>query len=396
MPTILLPRADGTTVRHDVPEPVTWPCHADAPLRTPVHAAARVVGDPLGADGAPDWEATLASRRRLWRHGLGVVEATRAAQRGDGLDAVHLPELVRLGVDAARDHPGARLLAGCGTDAIANAGRTTVADVIDAYVAQAEAFEALGAGLLLLESAELADCARSPDQVALVYDRVLSQVRAPVAVQWPAAALAVHAAIRAGHAGPQAGPDEGAAVFAEVLARNASRVAAVALPAWEPAHEAALRGRLPPAMSVLRTDEPGFARTLVESAGNAGSVGSVDGRDGALLAVLDAVAPAAGAALAAMERGDAAAGRAILAPLEPLARLLFEPPTHAAGAGLAFVAWLDGRQRHFTMPGGRQSARGLLHLVALFRLATDAGVVRDPALACERMRALLAVHGLAG
>ena len=53
-------------------------------------AAAHVVADPLAPNGpgAPrlDWEATLAFRRHLWSHGLGVADAMDTAQRGMGLD----------------------------------------------------------------------------------------------------------------------------------------------------------------------------------------------------------------------------------------------------------------------------------------------------------------------
>lgn len=56
-----------------------------------VFSAAHVVADP-GADISPDdpaavdWDATLAFRRHLWSHGLGVAEAMDTAQRGMGLD----------------------------------------------------------------------------------------------------------------------------------------------------------------------------------------------------------------------------------------------------------------------------------------------------------------------
>ena len=48
------------------------------------------------------------------------------------------------------------------------------------------------------------------------------------------------------------------------------------------------------------------------------------------------------------------------------------------------------------MIGGQQSARGLLHLANLLRLADQAGLIVDPELACQRMRSVLAVHGLDG
>ena len=63
---------------------------AEPPRSRVAFAAAHVVADPLAyAPGGPavlDWEATLAFRRHLWAHGLGVAEAMDTAQRGMGLD----------------------------------------------------------------------------------------------------------------------------------------------------------------------------------------------------------------------------------------------------------------------------------------------------------------------
>jgi hypothetical protein len=53
-----------------------------------------------------------------------------------------------------------------------------------------------------------------------------------------------------------------------------------------------------------------------------------------------------------------------------------------------------GLQDHFIMVGGQQSARSLVHLAELFRLADRAGLLRDPELAHCRMRRMLALHGI--
>ena len=60
-----------------------------------------------------------------------------------------------------------------------------------------------------------------------------------------------------------------------------------------------------------------------------------------------------------------------------------------------FLAWLNGLQDHFLMIGGQESARSLIHLAELFRLADKARVLHDPELAAARMTRLLATHGLA-
>ena len=47
------------------------------------------------------------------------------------------------------------------------------------------------------------------------------------------------------------------------------------------------------------------------------------------------------------------------------------------------------------MVGGQQSARSLVHLAELFRLADKARLLRDPDMAVARMRRVLAVQGVA-
>ena len=74
----------------------------------------------------------------------------------------------------------------------------------------------------------------------------------------------------------------------------------------------------------------------------------------------------------------------------PVSRLLFEPPTSRYKAGIAFLAWLNGLQPHFAMPGAFQRQRPASHLIAVFELAAEAGVFRDPDLAAARMTAFLA------
>jgi hypothetical protein len=124
--------------------------------------------------------------------------------------------------------------------------------------------------------------------------------------------------------------------------------------------------------------------------------GDASGYSDALLGIFDPIAPAAAAALAALAGGDRAGFERILGPTVPLSRHVFRAPTRFYKTGVVFLAWLNGRQKHFVMVGGQQSARNLLHLVELFVLADQASLLSDPALACARMRTLLAMHGLDG
>ena len=120
----------------------------------------------------------------------------------------------------------------------------------------------------------------------------------------------------------------------------------------------------------------------------------VHGKSDALLGIFDAIAPAASAALGELARGNIEKFHAILGPTVPLSRHIFAAPTRFYKTGVVFMAWLNGHQSHFTMVGGQQGARSLLHFAELFRLADGAGLLNDPERACRRMLTLLALHGV--
>ena len=122
--------------------------------------------------------------------------------------------------------------------------------------------------------------------------------------------------------------------------------------------------------------------------------GDAEAYSDALLGIFDAIAPAASAALSALAKGERASFHEILAPTVPLSRHIFGAPTRHYKTGVVCMSWLNGHQDHFVMVGGQQSARSILHLAELFRLADAAGLLLDPELACARMRHLLGVNGI--
>src|SRR2546425_2800782 len=122
--------------------------------------------------------------------------------------------------------------------------------------------------------------------------------------------------------------------------------------------------------------------------------GEEEGYPAALLGIFDAIARAASAGLARLAAGDVQGFHGILEPTVQLSRHIFKSPTRFYKTGVVFLAWLNGLQDHFVMIGGQESARSLLHLAELFRLADQARVLHDPDLAAARMGKLLAVHGL--
>jgi len=174
-------------------------------------------------------------------------------------------------------------------------------------------------------------------------------------------------------------------VCARVIAAHARHVDGIKISLLDDAKEIALRERLPAGVRMYTGDDFNFAALIG---------GDARGHSDALLGIFDAIAPAASAALSALAQGDRAAFDRILAPTVPLSRHLFAAPTRFYKTGVVFLAWLNGHQSHFTMVGGQQSARSVVHLAQAFRLADAAGLLRDPDLAAARMRTLLALHGV--
>jgi hypothetical protein len=396
MTAIKLPRADGTLAAFTPRAAVAWPAPTSAPRWNRVaFAAAHVVADPRAAidpwlKAAIDWDTTLAFRRHLWSHGFGVAEAMDTAQRGMGLDWPTSLELIRRSVDEARDIPGAIVFSGAGTDHLPPGAIRTSDDVAGAYEEQCAAIEAAGGRIILMASRALAACARTPDDYMRVYRRVLSQVRMPVILHWLGEMFDPSlAGYWVGASGLASDPDHARAtdVCAAVINANAAKVDGVKVSLLDAAKEVSLRARLPRGIRMYTGDDFNFASLIG---------GDATGHSDALLGIFDAIAPAASAALTALAAGDRARFDAILAPTVPLSRHVFAAPTRFYKTGVVFLAWLNGHQAHFTMVGGQQSARSVLHLSEMFRLADAAGLLRDPDLAVSRMRAFLSVNGVDG
>ncbi len=394
MTTIRLPQADGTLAPFTPRAAVAWPAPSGTPNWNRIaFAAAHVVADPRAAidpwlQTAVDWDATLAFRRHLWSHGFGVAEAMDTAQRGMGLDWPTSLELIRRSVMEARGIPGAIVFSGAGTDHLPPGANLTLPEIITAYEEQCAAIEAAGGRIILMASRALATCARSPDDYSRVYGRVLSQVRAPVILHWLGEMFdPALAGYWVGAGGLASDPDHAraTAVCAAVIDANATKVDGVKVSLLDAAKEIALRARLPQGVRMYTGDDFNFAALIG---------GDATGHSDALLGIFDAIAPAAAAALTALAAGDRSRFDAVLAPTVPLSRHVFAAPTRFYKTGVVFLAWLNGHQTHFTMVGGQQSARSVVHLAELFRLTDAAGLLRDTELAVSRMRAFLRVNGI--
>ncbi len=383
--TISLPAADRKLETYHVREPRKFDQPAK-PFTRIAYAAAHVVADPWSMrepwlEAAVDWDATIAFRRHLWSWGLGVAEAMDTAQRGMGMDWPASLELIRRTLEAAKGVRGAVVGCGAGTDHLEPAPGLKVEQVIAAYEEQCAAVEKLGGRIVLMASRALAACAGSPEDYGRVYDRVLSQVKEPVIIHW------LGEMFDPALEGYWGNRDHAQAmnVCLDVIAGNARKVDGIKVSLLDKDKEIAMRRRLPKGVRMYTGDDFNFAE-LIEGDGQ--------GYSDALLGIFDAIAPAASAALSALAADDRAAYHDILAPTVPLSRHIFRAPTRFYKTGVVFLAWLNGHQEHFVMVGGQESARSLLHLADLFRLADAAGLLSDPALACSRMRKFLATRGI--
>jgi hypothetical protein len=397
--SLKLPTADRRLEPYTLSAPRDFPTKRAVAFNRVAYAAAHVVADPLSAkdpwlEPAVDWDATLAFRRHLWALGFGVAEAMDTAQRGMGLDWPTSLELIRRSIDAARDFPGAFLASGAGTDHLAPGPKVTVDDVIAAYEQQFEAVEGAGGRIIMMASRALAACAKSPDDYLRVYDRLLRQAKEPVIIHWLGEMFDPALAGYWGHADHYKAME----VALAAIKANAAKVDGVKVSLLDKQKEVDMRRGLPTVGGVGPDGSPRRVRMYTGDDFNYAELieGDDKGYSDALLGIFDAIAPAASAALSALAAGDRGRFHEILAPTVPLSRHIFGAPTRFYKTGVVFLAWLNGHQDHFVMVGGQQSARSILHLADVFRLADRAGLLRDPALAVRRMREVLAVHGIEG
>jgi hypothetical protein len=384
---ITLPTPSGGLAPYTLRGPGAFtPAAPGTRLNRIAYSAAHVVADPRAAidpwlQCAVDWDATIAYRVRLWRMGLGVAEAMDTAQRGMGLDWPTSLELIRRSLDAAKDVPGAFLASGCGTDHLAPEAATSVDDVIRAYEEQMAAIEKLGGKLIVMASRAMARVAKGPADYERVYDRVLRQAKQPVILHWLGE---IFDPALAGYWGSK-DVDAAMTTALGVIEAHASKVDGIKISLLDKQREVQMRARLPAGVRMYTGDDFNYAELIA---------GDGERYSHALLGIFDAIAPAASAALAALTAGDEARFHAILAPTVPLSRHIFQAPTRFYKTGVVFMAWINGHQSHFTMVGGQQSTRSLLHFCELFRLADAAGLIEDPERAVQRMRTLLALHGI--
>ncbi|KYK09476.1 MULTISPECIES: dihydrodipicolinate synthase family protein [Streptomyces] len=383
--TLHLPDAHGTLRAY---EPRTDPLAlgpGSAFTSRTVFSAAHVVADPY-ADTTPDspaavdWDATLAFRRHLWSHGLGVAEAMDTAQRGMGLDWAGAAELIRRSAAEARTC-GGRIACGVGTDQLTATAATTLAEVRAAYEEQLAVVEESGAQAILMASRALAATAKGSEDYLEVYGHLLRQAAEPVILHW---------------LGPMFDPalegywgssdlDAATGTFLEVIAAHPDKVDGIKVSLLDARREVDLRRRLPQGVRCYTGDDFHYPELIA---------GDEQGFSHALLGIFDPLGPLAAEAVRVLDTGNTEGFRALLDPTVALSRHLFRAPTRYYKTGVVFLAWLAGHQDHFSMVGGLQSARSLPHLARAYELADGLGLFPDPKRAEERMRTLLSLYGV--
>ena len=394
MTALLLPGPDGALAEHTLGAPGAW-TKPSAPLTSRVvYAAAHVVpqrwaDNSPGAPAVLDWDATLAFRHELWSYGLGIADAMDTAQRGMGLDWAATQELVRRSAAEAAA-VGGMLACGAGTDQLdlttLPSGRRGLDAVLGAYREQVELVAGSGATVILMASRALAAVASGPQDYLDVYGTLLDEVDRPVILHWLGPMFDPALAGYWGSGDVASATD----TFLELVEAHPGTVDGVKVSLLDASHETALRARLAaitPRVRLYTGDDFNYPE-LIHGDGTHHS--------DALLGIFAAIAPLASTAIQAYDAGDADRGHALLASTEALGRHIFSAPTPHYKTGVAFLAWLNGRQPGFVMVGGQQAGRSLPHLVQTFRLADAAGLLLDPELAASRMRDLLAVHGMVG
>jgi hypothetical protein len=209
---------------------------------------------------------------------------------------------------------------------------------------------------------------------------VLGQVREPVIIHWlgdmfdPALA---------GYWGT-GDLDKAMDTAVAIINANAAKVDGVKVSLLDKQREIDMRRRLNKRIKMYTGDDFNYAELIA---------GDEQGFSHALLGIFDAIAPAASQALDALAGDDLDTFNALLAPTVPLSRHIFRAPTQYYKTGVVFLAYLNGFQDHFFMLGGHHGMRPPSYLADVFRLADQAGLLRDPEDAIVRVRAVMASLG---
>lgn len=383
-----LPTSSGTMENYTLTGEPLVARAPDTSLTRTAFAAAHVVSDPMKERSpwdtrpAVDWDATLAFRTGLWDQGLGLAEAMDTAQRGMGVDWLTAKELIERTMVAAMAHPlKPRVACGAGTDHVPLEVGMTADAIKAAYLEQVEAIEAAGGQLILMASRAFTAMGAEADVYHDVYRTLIDGAAEPVILHWLGDMFDPALSGYWGSSDVATASD----FVLNLIVENPGQVDGIKISLLDQAHEEAFRARLPGSVRLYTGDDFNYADLIA---------GDGTRYSHALLGIFAAIAPAAAQALEALAKGDMRTYHALFEPTLPLSREIFKAPTRYYKAGIAFLAWLNGYQTHFIMPGGFQSSREITHYAEIFRLADESRLLLSPDLAENRMKTLLQLHGI--
>jgi Protein of unknown function (DUF993) len=391
---IQLPSGDGTLVPFNLlPAPPEVAPSASPRFNRLAYAAAHVVALPgqgsvsRARKDQVDWDATLRFRHHLWRLGFGIAEAMDTAQR-EILGWETASHLLNLVLREAKAFPGRRVIGGAGTDHLATS-TPSIAQIVDAYVFQAEFIHSRGGRVILFPTALLPKLYPEPKHYAEVYRSVAKQVSKPVFVHWLGDMFAP--ALKGYFPGN---------AFWDVMADN-PKLLGVKVSLLDQAVEEGLRQRLEAQGQIVLTGDDFNFPPLIEGHATKpsgtfefeGERYPLGGYSHALLGIFDGIATVASKAMLCLAEGNTAEYRRLLEPTVPLSRHIFQAPTQYYKAGLVFLAYLNGHQDRFHLMDDLERQRSIVHYAELFRLANVAGVLDDPQQAYDRFLPLLHSSG---
>jgi hypothetical protein len=329
-----------------------------------------------------DWDGTTRLRRELADRGFAIAEAMDTAQR------------FSLGWPAAR-----RLIEACGalqlaTGFVAGAAVDHLPQVpdVETLVAgmayQAEVIQQAGGEVILLPMPQLVDWGLGPADYVAVYRSILERIDGPVYVHW------LGEMFLPSLAGYFPGDS-----FRAVMDLDPGKVRGAKLSLLDADREVELRRHLAANDQVMLTgDDFNFAGLIAgtgdDGVGFAPVTGSTRIGDRqvptgefshALLGIFDGISRPASLALRLLAHGRHADYLRVMSATQELSRVVFRAPTAFYKSGLAFLAWLDGRQDNCMLVNHEELLRDAAYYVAVAELASAAGVLTDAALAARRL-----------
>lgn len=334
-----------------------------------------------------DWEATMDLRRGIGASGMGIAEAMDTAQRFDlGWNAARrlIEETGRLSL------PGG-FCAGASVDHREKA--ETTSRLIDGVVEQIEVIRAAGGVAVVLPMPRLCELGLDEDGFVEVYADIAREAGdGPLVVHWLGPMFL--ASLEGYFPGDS---------FLRIMRADPERYRAAKLSLLDHDLEVRLRRDLLQRDQIMMTGDDFHFGALI--AGETDGLATVerttefDGRtidlgdfSHALLGVFDAIAHPAALALRRLASGDREGYDRIMEPCERLGQALFRAPTRFYKTGLAFLAWLDGRQSNPMLVNHEETRRSPAELMEALELADAAGCLENPGLVADRMNRLVTGH----